>query len=115
MNAASLRSVLLMARPRLRSAGGSEAQRRHGISHAVQGAAILVLATSVTLPIVTRPARLTLGADLAIRSADRLGRHCVLVHLSHRPPGYRITHGVPDVRAHAPEWTELLPLGRLLA
>jgi hypothetical protein len=61
----------------------------------VQGAAILVMATSFTLPIVTRPARLTLGDDHALLSADRLGRHCVLVHLSHRSPGYRITQGLP--------------------
>jgi hypothetical protein len=119
MNAASLHSALF---------GGAtevEVGRRigrfrpfnvaMGFLHAVQGAAILVMATSFTLPIVTRPARLTLGDDHALRSADRLGRHCVLVHLSHRSPGYRITHGVPNVRAHAPEWTELLPLGRVLA
>jgi hypothetical protein len=34
---------------------------------------------------------------------------------AHRSPGYRITHGLPDVRTQAPEWTERLPLGRAIA
>jgi hypothetical protein len=51
----------------------------------MQGAAILVMATSFTLPIVTtrRPARQdTLGDDHALRSADRMGRGCALIHFS---------------------------------
>ena len=54
-------------------------------------AAALVLATSCALPIVTHsltgPARLTLGDDHAVRSADRLGGGCVRVHLSYRSLG----------------------------
>jgi hypothetical protein len=89
MNAASLHSALF---------GGAtevEVGRRigrfrpfnvaMGFLHAVQGAAILVMATSFTLPIVTRPARLTLGDDHSLRSADRLGRQPSLTWLSHHP------------------------------
>jgi hypothetical protein len=94
MDAAALRSTLFadatqaevnqrIGRPRLFNVV-------MGVVHAVQGAAALVLATSFTLPIVTHsltgPARLTLGDDHAVRSADRLGGGRVRVHLSYRSP-----------------------------
>ena len=89
-----------------------------GVVHAVQGAAILVLAASFTLPIVTRSLTGPPGAppeDHAVRPADRLGRGRVPVRLRHRSPGDRVAHDLPEVPAHAPGWTELLPLGRVLA
>jgi hypothetical protein len=95
------------------------ALRSMGVVHAAQGAAVLVLATSFTLPIVTHtltgppgsPSETITLFDLRIAWAVAAFMFItVIAHLVIASP--MIFSKQP---AHAHEWTEPLPLGRVLA